>query len=66
MGSVHRVEVLRPGGDVLPAALKISIDDEAPNRDAIVREAHVLRAQRYDGIAQFLALVELAAGARAC
>lgn len=62
MGSVHRVEVLRPGGDVLPAALKISIDDEASNRDAIVREAHVLRAQRYDGIAQFLALIELSGG----
>lgn len=65
MGSVHRVDVLRPGGDPMPAALKIAIDDNATNRDAIVREAHVLRAQRYDGIAQFLALVELPGGALA-
>jgi serine/threonine protein kinase len=59
MGSVHRVEVLRTGEAPLPAALKLAVDDSVHNRDALLREAHVLRAQRLDGMTQFLALLEL-------
>ncbi len=59
MGSVHRVEILRAGEAPLPAALKLAVDDSVHNRDALLREAHVLRAQRLDGMTQFMALVEL-------
>ncbi|MFO0652668.1 MAG: MXAN_6577-like cysteine-rich protein [Polyangiales bacterium] len=59
MGSVHRVEIVRSGEAPLSAALKLAVDDSVHNRDALLREAHVLRAQRLDGMAQFLALVEL-------
>jgi serine/threonine protein kinase len=65
MGSVHRVEILRSGEAPLPAALKLAVDDSVHNRDALLREAHVLRAQRLDGMTQFLALVELPGGALA-
>ena len=59
MGSVHRVDIVRAGEAPLAAALKLALDDSVHNRDALLREAHVLRAQRLDGVAQFLALVEL-------
>jgi hypothetical protein len=62
MGEVHRVDIVRPGQSPLPAALKIALGDAVANREAIVREAHVLRARIQDGVAQFLALVELPAG----
>ena len=65
MGSVHKVEVLRPGDAPLPAALKLAVDDSVQNRDAILREAHVLRARLLDGVAQFMALVSLGGGATA-
>ncbi|MEZ4390936.1 MAG: protein kinase [Polyangiales bacterium] len=62
MGEVHKVEIVRPGQSPLPAALKIALGDAVANRTAIVREAHVLRARIQDGVAQFLALVELPGG----
>jgi serine/threonine protein kinase len=65
MGSVHRVEVIRTGDTSLPAALKLAVDDSVHNREALLREAHVLRAQRLDGMTQFLALLELPGGSLA-
>lgn len=46
----------------MPAALKVALGDRLANREAIVREAHVLRARIQDGVAQFLALVEMPGG----
>ncbi|MBI5513250.1 MAG: phosphotransferase [Deltaproteobacteria bacterium] len=65
MGSVHRVDVLRGKDTTLPAALKITLDESDAQRDALVREAHVLRARSDEGVARFLALVELPGGALA-